>query len=130
MTARSTGSTPRDWLGGPATKSQFQGLSSEGDLYIPSMRMLMNRICMAFNGLLKPRSVLQVMSDNYSAISAHVGPTVDTKKTYCSHSRTQLETDEVLDVVEDGFAYDACEHAKNFRVTSHTHLPPPQEAAS
>jgi hypothetical protein len=30
--------------------------------YIPSISMLMNRICMAFNGLLRPNIVLREMS--------------------------------------------------------------------
>ena len=90
----------------------------------------MNRICMAFNGLLKPRSVLQVMSDNYLTTSAHARSTNDTKETHRGHSRTQLEADEVLDVVEDGFAYEAMSMQRTSRAKSHTHLPLPQGATS
>ena len=97
---------------------------------VPSIRMLMNRICMAFNGLLKPRSVLQVMSDNYLTTSAHARSTNDTKETHRGHSRTQLEADEVLDVVEDGFAYEAMSMQRTSRAKSHTHLPLPQGATS
>jgi hypothetical protein len=46
MTAGSTGSTPKDWAGGP------------------SIRILIQRICIAFNGLGNPRVVDNATSDN------------------------------------------------------------------
>ena len=45
MTAGSTGSTPSDWAGGP------------------SMRMFIQRICIAFRGLGKPSVVDNATSD-------------------------------------------------------------------
>lgn len=49
ITAGSTGSTPRLWLGGP------------------SMRILMNKICIALSGLLSPSIVLRVISVSAAA---------------------------------------------------------------
>ena len=46
ITAGSTGSTPRDWAGGP------------------SMRMLIQRICIAFNGLGSPSVVLSATNES------------------------------------------------------------------
>ena len=46
MTAGSTGSTPRDWAGGP------------------SMRILIQRICIAFKGLERPNVVDNATRDN------------------------------------------------------------------
>ena len=63
ITAGSTGSTPSDWLGGPEFAFSFITMDSESE-DAPSIRMLINRICIAFRGLLRPKNVLSVISVN------------------------------------------------------------------
>ena len=46
--------------GRTCNEESVPGSVIRGDLYIPSMRMLMKRICMAFSGLLSPKKVLSV----------------------------------------------------------------------
>ena len=66
ITSWSTGSTPSDWLGGPDERRDHERAPErEGD--IPSMRMLMNRICIALSGLLSPNIVLRVISVSAAA---------------------------------------------------------------
>lgn len=67
ITVGSTGSTPNDWLGGPSEICENED-NRESSRHIPSMRMLINRICMAFKGLLSPKNVLNVI--NVSAAAA------------------------------------------------------------
>jgi hypothetical protein len=60
ITAGSTGSTPNDCDGGPSAQDQYLLKTREG-ISPPSIRMLMNRICIALSGFDSPSSVLSVM---------------------------------------------------------------------
>ncbi len=65
------GSPPSDWLGGPVGSI---GVSANVRLKAelvrersPSMRMLMNRICIALSGLLSPNTALSAISVSATA---------------------------------------------------------------
>jgi hypothetical protein len=60
ITAGSTGSTPSDCDGGPSAQVSICYKVREEN-FPPSIRMLMNRICIALSGFDSPSSVLSVM---------------------------------------------------------------------
>src|ERR1700710_2803576 len=57
MTSGSTGSTPRDWAGGPSIMMSVQKFVSEETEGKERGDVLIHKICIAFKGFLNPRHV-------------------------------------------------------------------------